>query len=66
MRTEVPPNLFRIIDTLGFDQQLNKVFVFSPTRKVVGNIGAGKFVEYFAAIRFQPGIHPKPERRIGG
>ena len=65
MRTDVPPDFLRVVDAIGLDQQLDEIFVFAPAGEIVRNVGARKFVEHLAAIGFQSGIHPQPERRIG-
>ena len=66
MRPDIPPDLLRVIDAVGLDQQLDEIFVFSPAGEVIRNIGARKFVEHLAAVGLQSRIHSQPERRIGG
>ena len=65
MRPNVPPDFLGVVDAVGLDQQLDEIFVLAPAGKVIRNIGARKLVEHFAAIRFQPRVHPQPERGIG-
>ena len=65
MRPNVPPDLLRVVDAVGLDQQLDEIFVLAPAGKIIRNIGARKFVEHLAAVGLQPGIHAQPERRIG-
>src|SRR3954468_495271 len=64
VRADIPPDLFGVIDALGTDQQVDEVLEVAPTGEGVRNIGARKLVKDFAAIRFQPGVHSKPEWRI--
>ena len=65
MRPDVPPDLLRVIDAVGLDQQLDEVLVLAPARKIVGDVGARELVEHLAAIGLQPGVHAEPERRVG-
>src|SRR5882724_4390099 len=64
MRPDVPPDLLRIVDALGADKQVDKVLEITPACEGVRNVGAREFVEDFAAIGFQAGIHAQPERRV--
>src|SRR5258708_35373294 len=64
MRSNVPPDLLRVINAVRLDQQLDEVLVLAPAREIIGDVRAWEFVEYFAAVGFQPRIHPQPERRI--
>src|SRR5580704_10929107 len=66
VRPDVPPDLLGVVDALGLHQQIHEALVFTPAWKIVRNVGARKFVEYFAAIRFQARVHAQPERRVGG
>src|ERR1700683_1158418 len=64
MRPDVPPDLLRIIDAVGLDQQLDEVFILAPAGKVIRNVGPGKLVKYLAPVSLQPCIHPQPEGRV--
>ena len=66
MRADVPPDLLRVVDAVGADQQVDIVFEFATSCDKVGNVGARELVEDFAAVRLQAGVHAQPERRVGG
>src|ERR1700726_1262235 len=62
MRPDVPPYLLRVIDAVGFDEEGDKVLEPRPALEQIGNLRAREFVEYFAAVRPQTGLHAQPER----
>src|SRR5205085_100050 len=37
---------------------------YAPAREIIRNVSAGELIEYFAAVRFQAGLHAEPERRV--
>src|ERR1043166_794837 len=66
LRPQVPPDLFAVVDAMQLDELLDALLVLGPRAKMIRDAGAGKPAEDRRAIRFQPGIAPRPERRAGG
>src|SRR5436305_13702921 len=64
MQANVPPNLLRVVDAIGRDEQLQKVFILAEAFKRVGNSSTRKAFEEHMSIAFQPGILAKPEWRV--
>src|SRR3954465_8056759 len=66
MRPDIPPDFLGVVDTVGLYEQVNETLILAPALKGVGDVGARKLVENFAAVRLQSGIHSLPEGGIGG
>src|SRR5215470_12989792 len=66
MGPDVPPDLLRVVDASGLDQERDIVLVVGPRAKVIRNVGAWKLLEYLRAIAFQSGFGAHPEGRAGG
>src|SRR5260370_32205038 len=64
MRPNVPPDLLRVIDAVGLNQELDEVLVLAPTGKIIRNVGSRKLVKHLATVRLEASIHPQPERRV--
>ena len=56
---------FRIVNAIGFYQQLYIIIISFYTVKRIGYAGAGKFIKYFSAERFITGHPSFPERGVG-
>src|SRR5690349_8122927 len=65
MKPNIPPNLFRVIDTTGLDQQLQEIFVLRQTFERVGHSRAWKAFEDFKAITLETRVTSDPEGRAG-
>ena len=66
MRPDIPPDLLRVVDAVGLDQQVDEVFELAVARKAVRDIRARKLIEDLRAIALEPRLHPAPERRVRG
>ena len=64
MEPDVPPNFLGVIDATGFHEQVAVIGVFRKRFERIRNAGAGKTLEHFQPVTFQPGIVPHPERRV--
>src|SRR5205814_8724884 len=53
MKSDVPPDFFRVIDATGLYEQLAVVFVLGQAFERVGNTSARKALENFESITFQ-------------
>src|SRR6185369_9097614 len=65
IQANVPPDFLTVVDTAGFDQQVDVTLKVEVRIEVIGNVGARKLLEYFGAIRFQTRVvaHPEGRRR---
>ena len=66
MKSDIPPNLFRIVDAIGRDKQLQVIFVFAEAFERIRNARARKTLEDHLAIRFEASVLAQPKRRIDG
>src|SRR5215218_2122610 len=63
MRTNVPPDLRAVLDAVHLYQEVEVALILLERFEVIRDFCPRKFLEYFAAIRFQSGIKAKPEGR---
>jgi len=63
---DVPPDFLGVVDAVGFDEEVDEVSVFAPGGEVIGDVGAGELIEYFAAVTFEAGLEAEPEGGISG
>src|SRR6185295_17829910 len=63
MRSNVPPDLFAVVDTAGLNQQIDVALERTVRIEVIGNVGARKLFEDFCAIRFETCVMAHPEGR---
>ena len=52
MRPYVPPDLFRIINAVSLDEEIDEPLVFTVAGKSIRDVCTWKFIEYFAAVGF--------------
>ena len=61
MEPNVPPDLFRVIDAVGIDQDLEVILVLRETLEGIGNPGAREAFENIMPIGLEAGILAEPE-----
>ena len=62
MEPDVPPNLFRVIDAVCRNQELQVIFVLGKTFENIGDTGAREALEDVSSIRLEACILAQPER----
>ena len=53
MEPDVPPDLLRVIDAVGADEELQVILVFGEAFEGIGNAGARETLEHFQAVTFE-------------
>ena len=65
MEPNVPPDLFRVIDAAGGDEEFQIILILGEALKRVRNAGAREAFEDLQPVGTKPGVFTKPERRVG-
>ena len=66
MGSDVPPNLFGVIDAFGSYEEVDVVFELGVAGECVGDAGAGEVFKDLGAIAFVSGVEAEPEGGVGG
>jgi hypothetical protein len=66
MRTQVPPDLLRVVDAVQVNQQLHVFVVLAPRSEVLGDARPREPAEHGRPERPQAGVAADPERRARG
>src|SRR3984957_434241 len=62
----IPPDLLRIVHAIGFNQQIAKLLVLTPTAEAVRNIRTRELIEDLRPIALQSGVTTAPDNRGEG
>ena len=66
MRADVPPDLLRLVDAAGLEQETHIVVELRIRTEVIRDVGSRELLEYLRAIAFQSGLGAHPKRRASG
>ena len=66
VEADVPPDLLRVVDAPGLDEQVDVAVELLDGLEQVGDAGARKTLEDLQAVGGEAGVAADPERRVGG
>jgi len=66
MGSDVPPDLFGVVDAVGADEQVDIILEFGVAGEGVGDACAGEVFEDFGAVALVTGVEAEPEGGVGG